>query len=115
MNTSFLRDALAVVWPVHCAGCGADDRALCAVCRVALAPRPARRLLPGLPVVAALAYEAVPRAAILALKENGRRDIRRALGASLGAAIALAATDAGGRMGARGDAGARRLLAQARL
>ena len=93
-----LNDALSVLWPVRCAGCGADDRALCSVCRAALAARPSLRELPGLPVVAALDYDGVTRTAILALKENGRRDIGRALGAALGAAIAAAAARSGGRI-----------------
>jgi predicted amidophosphoribosyltransferase len=93
-----LHDALSVLWPVRCAGCGADDRALCRACRTALIARPELRPLPGLPVVAALDYDGVTRAAILALKEHGRRDVVRPLGASLGAAIAVAAAHVGGRI-----------------
>ncbi|MCU1421759.1 MAG: phosphoribosyltransferase [Microbacteriaceae bacterium] len=93
-----LHDALSVLWPVRCAGCGADDRALCGACRAALSPKPTLRELPGLPVVAALEYDGVTRAAILALKEHGRRDIVRVLGSALGAAIAATAARAGGRI-----------------
>jgi predicted amidophosphoribosyltransferase len=93
-----LLDTLSVLWPVQCAGCGADDRALCGGCRAALAPQPRARELPGLPVVFALDYEAEARAAILAFKEGGRRDIVRPLGASLRVAIHSAVERSGGRV-----------------
>jgi predicted amidophosphoribosyltransferase len=98
MGHMILHDALSVLWPVCCAGCGADDRALCRSCRAAITPSPRLRALPGLPVVAALDYDGVSRAAILALKEHARRDVVRPLGASLGAAIAVAAAHVGGRI-----------------
>ncbi|RII93774.1 ComF family protein, partial [Clavibacter michiganensis] len=46
-----LLDALAVVAPVTCAGCGAPDRAVCPACRVAI---------PCPPLVRRLALPAVP-------------------------------------------------------
>jgi predicted amidophosphoribosyltransferase len=86
-----LLDALAVMLPVTCAGCGADDRALCSGCRLRLAPTPAlRRLGDGTEVASALAYEGVARRAIIALKEQGRTDVGRALAVPLAAAISAA-------------------------
>ncbi len=93
-----LHDALSVLWPVRCAGCGADDRALCGGCLAAVAPRPRTRELPGLLVVSALKYEGAARAAILAFKEQGRRDVARPLGIALRAAVSAAAVRAGGRV-----------------
>lgn len=74
-----LRDALAVVFPVDCAGCGAPDRSLCDGCSAALADSGWRRDLDGVPVYAALSYEGPVRRTILALKEEGRTDVARAL------------------------------------
>jgi ComF family protein len=90
-------DALAVLLPVGCAGCGRADRALCPDCRVACAVDPAvrpttRHLLgDGTPVVSALRYDGAVRATILAFKENGRTDVARPLAAALAVAIEEAA------------------------
>jgi len=88
-----LLDALAVVAPVECAGCGAHDRAVCAACRAALAPRPASRVLElgaaALTVASALRYEGPVRRAVLALKEQGRTDALPPLGAALATALPL--------------------------
>lgn len=82
-------DAFAVLVPVACAGCGADDRALCAECRSRLVPAPMLRALgDGTVVVSALRYEGVARRAIIALKEQGRTDVARPLAAALAAALA---------------------------
>jgi predicted amidophosphoribosyltransferase len=85
-----LLDALAVISPINCAGCGSPDRALCAVCRAALSPSVVARPLGGFTVYTALEYVGVVRASILALKENGRTDIARALAVPLRAALATA-------------------------
>ena len=85
-------DAIAVVLPVTCAGCGADDRSLCDGCRGQLQPRPfVRQLDDGTPVWAALAYDAVVRRVILELKEHGRTDVVAALAAPFDSAVASAA------------------------
>jgi predicted amidophosphoribosyltransferase len=85
-------DAIAVVLPVTCAGCGADDRSLCDGCRGQLQPRPfVRQLDDGTPVWAALAYDAVVRRVILELKEHGRTDVVAALAAPFASAVASAA------------------------
>lgn len=81
-------DALALFLPVECVGCGAPDRAVCAGCRPALAPDPSsRRLADGTPVFSALDYDGVARLAILALKEQGRTELTRALAPALAAAV----------------------------
>lgn len=87
-----LLDALAILVPVDCAGCGAPDRGLCPACRLALAPHPAVRVLPdGTPVTWSLAYDGAVRETILAFKEKHRTDVARflapALTAALGAAV----------------------------
>ena len=84
-------DAMAVLLPVSCAGCGVDDRALCGICRGELAPEPFLRSLDdGTPVWAALAYDGVVRRVILGLKEQGRTDVVRALAVPLASAVSHA-------------------------
>lgn len=71
-----LLDALAVLLPIDCAGCGAPDRSICEVCTVALYGPPIESLTPeGLVVRSALAYEGVARQLVLALKEHNRTDV----------------------------------------
>ena len=84
-----LRDALALVLPVSCAGCGAADETLCPACARTLVPDPAVRLLPGgLAVRSALRFEGVPARVLRAYKEEGRTALARPLGAALAAAAA---------------------------
>ncbi len=81
-----LLDAIALLLPVECSGCGAPDRELCDACRALLQPRPiARRLADGTPVVAGLEYDGTARAAIVALKQG-----RTALASALVPALVLA-------------------------
>ena len=73
-------DALAVLLPVDCAGCGAADRAVCAACLAAIDGPPIESHTPGgLLVRSAVAYEGIARALILALKEHNRTDAARPL------------------------------------
>lgn len=85
-------DAFAALSPVDCAGCGSADRSLCASCsreiQAAVTPR---TLADGSTVFTALRYEGVTRQALLALKESGRTDVAKPLGAALAAALARAA------------------------
>jgi ComF family protein len=86
-----LLDALAVVAPTSCVGCGADDRALCTACALELRPRLELSSLPdGTPLVTALRYERVVRSIVLAYKEEGRTDVARALASPLAAAVGSA-------------------------
>lgn len=91
-------DALALVLPVSCAGCGEADVALCERCLLALAPDPQWRTLdaPGGPVTvwSALAFDGVAARVLRALKEEGRTGLAWALGPAL--AVALAHAGAGG-------------------
>ncbi len=75
-----LLDALAVLFPVDCAGCGAPDRAVCVVCAASLIePVTESRTPGGLLVRSALRYEGVTRKLLLALKEENRTDVARTL------------------------------------
>jgi len=83
-----LLDALALLSPVDCAGCGARDRSLCPSCRATLAPEPTPRQTPGgLTVITALRYEGIVRRVILAFKEQHRTNVAAALAAALRPAI----------------------------
>ncbi len=90
------RDAIAVLLPVDCAGCGAPDRALCAACRTLLIVGDDhlfgdQLLADSTRVVSAVPYEGQVRRMILGLKEHGRTDVVRALALPLRAAIERAA------------------------
>lgn len=82
------REALSVVSPVSCAGCGAADVALCDDCRRRLVPEVTRVDLPdGLPVFAGLVYAFEVRGVVLAYKNGGRVRLAEALAPALGAAL----------------------------
>jgi ComF family protein len=90
--TGALLDALAVLSPVDCAGCGSADRSLCEHCQLELQPEVTPRTLPdGSTVYTALRYEGAVRRTILALKEGGRTDVAKPLGLALAAALGRAA------------------------
>jgi len=92
-------DALALLLPVECAGCGRPDRSVCAECRRALRPEPTSRRLPdGTPVFSGLDYDGVARRVILAFKEHGRVELARVLAPALAAAV----TEAGAVLDLRG-------------
>lgn len=75
-------EALGILLPVECAGCGADDRAVCAGCRTELAATPpCTRLIAGVRLDAAFEYVGVARTLVLAVKVHGRLDVTRTLGA----------------------------------
>ena len=82
-----LAAALAdLVLPRCCVGCGRPGRSLCLRCR----PLEVVRLdVAGLPVVAAGAYAGALRAALIAYKERGRRDLAGPLGELLATAVAV--------------------------
>jgi predicted amidophosphoribosyltransferase len=86
-----LKDALAVVAPTECAGCGAVDRALCERCIGDLSPNP-RSIEIGprshpLTVWASLEYEDSIRKILLAYKDGGRTDAAAPLAIPLRAAV----------------------------
>lgn len=79
-----LADLVDLVLPRYCAGCGSPGVALCGRCG---APSPVTVELAELAVTAAAPYEAGLRAALIAYKERGRRDLARPLGALLATAL----------------------------
>ena len=89
-----LLDALAVLSPIDCAGCGGADRSLCEHCQLELEPEVTpRTLADGSTVFTALRYEGVVRRTLLALKESGRTDVARPLARALSAAMERAAIE----------------------
>ncbi len=73
-------DALAVLFPVDCAGCGAADRSVCDRCAVSLQQPVIHSRTPGgVCVRSAVRYEDSARALLLALKEDNRTDAARTL------------------------------------
>lgn len=86
--TRALADALSFVLPVECAGCGAEDIALCPACRGLLHPDPLVRDVAGVPVWSGLAFEGAAARVIRSLKEDGRTGLARALAPALRAALA---------------------------
>jgi ComF family protein len=83
-----LGEALAYLFPVPCAGCGVEGRALCGGCAPGLTSRTRSVEIPGVaPVTAALDYDGVARAVLLALKEQGRSGLATPLAAPFAAAV----------------------------
>lgn len=89
-----LAEALALLLPVACAGCGLGGIALCPDCRARLHPAPAAHRLPGLAVWSGLEFDGPAARAMRALKEHGRTDVARALAPALRAALAAAVAEA---------------------
>lgn len=97
-----LRDELADLFlGSRCVGCQVGGRPLCREClpRLSGAPRRAfpRPLPPGLPATwATVSYEGVPRAAIVAHKEDGVGALAPPLGEALAAAVGASIGDSTG-------------------
>lgn len=83
-------DALALLVPVACAGCGAPDRSMCSSCREALHPAPRRVERDAVAAWAALEYAGIAAHAIGAFKDGARTDAAAPLAAALGASLAAA-------------------------
>ena len=80
---------LDLVLPLECGGCGAPSTRWCDACARQLRVRAdephvvAPRVHPGVPVFSLGRYAGARRSAILAVKEQGRADLIRPLGAAL--------------------------------
>ncbi|MGH3874379.1 MAG: ComF family protein [Pseudonocardiaceae bacterium] len=92
VHTGCVHVLLDLLLPVGCAGCGAPGAPWCPACAALLGP-PVRVYPPCCsgsatpPVYALAAYRGRLRAALLAFKEQGRRDLARPLGAALATAL----------------------------
>ncbi|WP_100345530.1 ComF family protein [Compostimonas suwonensis] len=94
-------DALALVSPVDCAGCGVADRSMCGACRAALLAQPfEQRWGDELVVWSGLRYGGAVQAALNAFKDEGRTDAAAALARPLGVVLDHAAARLRGRPGA---------------
>ena len=76
-----LRTLADLILPRRCAGCGAMGEVLCRRCTSGTLPLALSGF--GVPILAAARYERGLRAAILAYKERGRRELTRSLAALL--------------------------------
>ncbi|MFD1715661.1 ComF family protein [Amnibacterium flavum] len=76
-------DALALVLPVRCSGCGAPDRAVCEDCRRLFVGGVLRRETEGLPVFSAAPYGGATARILASYKDGGRLDAAPALGSAL--------------------------------
>lgn len=82
------REALALVLPVSCAGCGAPDAAVCPDCSARMSgPVLFQEIDPGFPVWAGTTYAGAARRVILALKNEHRTDAATALARVLASAV----------------------------
>ncbi|WP_146184973.1 ComF family protein [Agromyces badenianii] len=92
-----VHDAIAVLLPVACSGCGRADRAVCTECRSALAPEPRRIERAGLAIWAGLEYAGVAASVLGAFKDGARTDAASALVPALRASLrsALAGVSTG--------------------
>lgn len=81
---------IELLLPKHCAGCGAAGNTLCDACRRRLQAPPQRiftRVDPLVPLWAFGTYAGVHRSVVLGMKERGRHDVPRFLGAVVRAGL----------------------------
>ena len=83
-------DAIGLLLPVTCAGCGSPDRSVCPSCAAALSPSPRMVARGDLAVWTALEYAGVAADVIRAYKDDLRTDAAAPLAHALGAAVAAA-------------------------
>lgn len=88
-------DAVALVYPVDCAGCGMPDVALCDRCAQALRPVAGTPIVPGVTVPgvvvhSGLSFDGVAARTLRALKADGRTGLARALAPALAVAAEAA-------------------------
>lgn len=98
------REALGLLLPLACVGCGEPDVALCDTCMSSVGDPPAVRTLDGsCPVWAGADYDTVLRRAILALKNEQRTDLAAPLAFILRRAFDLALVELPRRSGTIAD------------
>lgn len=97
-----------LVLPPRCGGCGRPDTPWCAGCRALVAPARPVRVAPtplpeGFPRAAwaAVPYEGAIRRALVAYKDDGRRDLRRVLAPLLAMSVRAAVAELGGGLAGR--------------
>lgn len=83
-------DALALLLPVACAGCGGPDRSVCPDCVAALRPAPRLAHRDAVSAWTAFDYAGVAASVIGAYKDGARTDAAAPLAAALAASIAAA-------------------------
>lgn len=91
-----LADALTLILPVDCAGCGEPDITVCPACAAALAPAITMRTRGQVRVWSALAFDGPVAGVIRALKQDGRTGLARNLGPPLRAVFDRACRELGG-------------------
>ena len=95
-----IREAIGLLLPIACVGCGEPDAALCDSCLASVPGPPAVRILADdFPVWAGTDYDGVVRRAILALKNEQRTDVARGLGIVLRRAFEQALAELPARAG----------------
>lgn len=77
-----IREALGVLWPRECAGCGAPDHGVCDACAAAFGTTHVEHRR-GVRLAWAATYDGAARSVVLAAKEEGRRSATRLLAATL--------------------------------
>ncbi|WP_167132324.1 ComF family protein [Paramicrobacterium chengjingii] len=92
-----VRETVAFLAPVTCAGCGENDVSVCVVCRDALSRGILTRTIDGVRVYSAAQYSGCVKRLLLAVKRDGRVDAASALGSALHAAVCAALDDAEGQ------------------
>jgi predicted amidophosphoribosyltransferase len=83
-----LLDAIGLLLPVTCAGCGTPDRSVCPSCATALRPSPRRVARGDLAVWTALEYAGAAANVIRAYKDDLRTDAAAPLARALAASVA---------------------------
>lgn len=92
-----VRETLAFLAPVDCAGCGEPDVSVCITCQETLHTGILTRRLEGVCVYSAAQYSGSVKRLVLAVKRDGRVDAASALGLALQTAVNAALADAEGQ------------------
>ncbi|MBX3088477.1 MAG: ComF family protein [Cryobacterium sp.] len=99
-SRSLIQEAGAILLPSSCAGCGLENRLLCAECLESVRAEwdlPERRLPTGHPVSSALEYGGRVSAVLVAFKQQGTRKLALAFRSALECSISRAIQSAQSR------------------